>query len=317
MKSVPEISVIVPVYNVEKWLPKCIDSILGQTYGEFELILVNDGSKDRSLEICREYEVKDRRIKVVDGVNRGSSAARNTGLELAQGNWIIFCDSDDWWDLDMLEKLHTAAVDNDADIAACGCVWEFGDERTHTTLYPYSRFEPKDCIPLVGGIYSSLWNKLVRVYLFEKYDIKGVEGITMWDDHLITSRLRFHSRKTVIVNEGLYHYNKCVENSICQVKGDIYPESQIQVVRLLDEYYKPYKHLHKKLINSIIGYAQLEILRRLNYDEWCKVFPRPIFSVNAIKLYSPKKQRMLYSMALLLPNKVYNFLRSVYGVVLR
>ena len=99
MINTPDVSVIVPVYNVEKWLRKCVDSILSQTYVDFELILINDGSKDRSLEICREYELTDDRVKVIDGPNRGSSAARNTGLKQAKGQWIIFCDSDDWLSL--------------------------------------------------------------------------------------------------------------------------------------------------------------------------------------------------------------------------
>lgn len=310
----PEISVIVPVYNVEKWLPKCLDSILGQTYGDFELILVNDGSTDGSLKICREYEVKDKRLRVINGPNRGSSAARNTGLEFAQGKWIIFCDSDDWWDLQLLEKLHTAAIENDADIAVCGAVWEY-ENYNEVTLYPNDKFEPRSIIPLIGGIYSCLWNKLVRRSLYSKYDIKGENGITMWDDHLITSRLRYHSRRTVIVNEGLYHYNKCVENSICQTKGNIYPSSQIQVVNYLSRYYKQYSHGDEKLVRAIISYAQLEIFRWVDYDEWHKIFKDPVFSMGAIKLYPGKKQKLVYMMALLLPNKLYKQLMVFYKSV--
>lgn len=309
-----EISVIVPVYNVEKWLPKCLDSILGQTYGDFELILVNDGSTDGSLEICRAYEANDKRIRVIDGPNRGSSVARNTGLELAQGNWIIFCDSDDWWDLQLLEKLHTAAIENDADIAACGITWEYA-HKMDLTLYPYEGFEPRDKIPLVGGIFSSNCNKLTKRHLYQKYDIKGENGITMWDDHLITSRLRYHSRRTVIVNEGLYHYNKCVENSICQTKGNIYPSSQIQVVNYLSRYYKQYSHRDEKLVRAIISYAQLEIFRWVDYDEWHKIFKDPVFSMDAIKLYPGKKQRLFYMMALLLPKKLYKQIMVLYKSV--
>lgn len=91
----PLISVIVPVYNVEKYLPRCIDSIIDQTFKNFELLLIDDGSKDKSGEICDEYAKRDNRIKVFHKENGGVSSARNVGLDSAKGEWIIFCDSDD------------------------------------------------------------------------------------------------------------------------------------------------------------------------------------------------------------------------------
>ena len=94
--NIPKISVIVPVYNVEKYLPRCIDSILAQTFTDFELLLIDDGSKDRSGEICDEYAKKDGRIRVFHKENGGVSSARNLGLDNAKGDWICFCDSDDW-----------------------------------------------------------------------------------------------------------------------------------------------------------------------------------------------------------------------------
>ena len=91
----PKISVIVPVYNAEQYLPHCIDSILAQTFTDFELLLIDDGSKDNSSKICDEYEEKDKRVKVFHKKNGGVSSARNLGLDKAHGEWICFCDSDD------------------------------------------------------------------------------------------------------------------------------------------------------------------------------------------------------------------------------
>lgn len=102
----PEISIIVPIYNVEKYLPKCIESILSQTFTNFELILVNDGSKDRSGIICDEYASKDNRIKVIHKENGGVSSARNSGVDLASGKYIGFVDPDDYIKKDMYERLH-------------------------------------------------------------------------------------------------------------------------------------------------------------------------------------------------------------------
>ena len=95
--AAPLVSVIVPVYNVEKYLPRCLDSILQQTYKKWELLLIDDGSKDESGKICDDYAVKDERIRVVHTSNQGVSSARNKGLDAAIGEWIAFIDPDDWW----------------------------------------------------------------------------------------------------------------------------------------------------------------------------------------------------------------------------
>lgn len=114
------ISVIVPVYRVEKYLPACIDSILNQTFTDFELILVDDGSPDRCPEICDETAKRDARVRAIHQANQGLSAARNAGIEAAHGAWLSFVDSDDFLAPDFLETLHDAAVQAGADCALCG-----------------------------------------------------------------------------------------------------------------------------------------------------------------------------------------------------
>ena len=113
------ISVIVPVYNAEKYIEHCIQSLLEQTYKNFELILVNDGSKDRSLELCKAFAEKDRRVKVYDRQNGGASAARNTGLERMEGQYVVFVDSDDYVSKSYLENLYLAAKSSHYDIVQC------------------------------------------------------------------------------------------------------------------------------------------------------------------------------------------------------
>ena len=116
----PKVSVIIPVYNCEKFLRECIDSLRAQTLCEIEMIFVCDASPDNSLAILREYEAKDERIRVVAfEKNRGVSAARNAGIELAAGEYVIFCDSDDWIEPQMYERLYAIAKEKDADIAFC------------------------------------------------------------------------------------------------------------------------------------------------------------------------------------------------------
>ena len=114
----PKISVIVPIFNGEKYLCRCIDSILYQTFDDFELILINDGSSDNCAAICNEYMEKDTRIKVIHQENRGVSAARNAGLDIANGDYISFVDSDDYVYPQYLEYLYRAIIESDADISA-------------------------------------------------------------------------------------------------------------------------------------------------------------------------------------------------------
>lgn len=118
--NTPKISVIVPVYNVEKYLIRCVDSILGQTYKNLEIILVNDGSTDESGKMCDRYAKENENIKVVHRKNGGLAAARNSGLDIATGDYIAFVDSDDWIDSDMYEWMLSLATENNADIVRCG-----------------------------------------------------------------------------------------------------------------------------------------------------------------------------------------------------
>ena len=115
----PLISIIVPIYNVEKYLSRCINSVLSQTFPDFELLLIDDGSTDKSGYICDGYAQKDSRIKVFHIENGGVSAARNYGLDNARGEWITFVDADDWIDKDMYYKLYNEAILSEADIVIC------------------------------------------------------------------------------------------------------------------------------------------------------------------------------------------------------
>ena len=115
----PLISVIVPAYNVEPYIEKCVKSIINQDYPNLEIILVNDGSKDKTGELCDKLKETDDRIQVIHQNNRGLSAARNSGLDLAHGEWIAFLDSDDWIEPEMYSTLIKIAVKEDAEIASC------------------------------------------------------------------------------------------------------------------------------------------------------------------------------------------------------
>ena len=138
MTTKPKISVIIPVYNVEKWLNKCVDSILAQSYENFEVILVNDGSTDKSGDICDKYLKEDNRVKVFDILNSGQSVARNIGLKEAKGDYILFIDSDDYIsDKVIIEKFINILDSNKYDfIYTSYCRFEDGNEEKITEVLP-------------------------------------------------------------------------------------------------------------------------------------------------------------------------------------
>ncbi len=117
-----KVSIIVPVYNVEKYLKRCLDSLISQTLKDIEIICVNDGSKDNSDKILEEYARKDSRIIIINQENQGISVARNNGMDIAKGKYVGFVDSDDWVDSDFFEKLYNAAEKNNAQMAVCSII---------------------------------------------------------------------------------------------------------------------------------------------------------------------------------------------------
>lgn len=273
-----KISVIIPVYNVEKYLRRCVESVLNQTFKNFELILVNDGSKDDSLKICKEFEKSDPRVIVIDTPNRGSSSARNKGMSIASGEWIIHFDSDDWIDRDMLQLLYDKAITEDADIVACGIYEDFGNDNRIEHLYPYDKIEPHSEIYRVEMQYSSVCNKLVRRWLYDKYNIHFVDGVRMWEDLVVTTRLRFYSRKTVIENKCLYHYFCAPRESICVNDLGQYPYSQIKVIEFLSNYFNSLQSsdpIIKKIIASIkvtVKNYMFSIDSEEHYNDWKKLY---------------------------------------------
>lgn len=205
------ISVIVPVYRVEKYLPACIDSILNQTFTDFELILVDDGSPDRCPEICDETAKRDARVRAIHQANQGLSAARNAGIEAAHGAWLSFVDSDDFLAPDFLETLHDAAVRAGADCALCGI--QLTDEAGQKIGQPLS---VADGVRTGRSILETLcrapeitylvaWNKLYRRDVFQtlRYPV-GMQN----EDTYLAAEL-FDTVQTVIcVSKPMYFYRQ-------------------------------------------------------------------------------------------------------------
>lgn len=209
-----KISVIIPIYNVEKYLNRCIDSILNQTYSNLEIILVNDGSSDSCGKICDYYKMQDQRIKVIHKVNGGLSSARNSGLEIATGDYISFIDSDDFINLKMFEDMIKVAKQNNSDMICC----------------KYFKFKNIDDIPKIDDkdmnikhftniealeeyfsdklendkqINTAVWNKI-----YKKEILKNIQFPVgkIYEDVYVTYKLLYNSKKVSIINKYYYYY---------------------------------------------------------------------------------------------------------------
>lgn len=212
----PEISVIVPIYNVEKYLNRCVDSVLGQTFSDLEVLLVDDGSPDGCGAVCDEYAAKDARVRVIHKPNGGLSSARNAGLEVAAGRWIAFADSDDWLDSDMLEILHTAALKHGAQIAECSYRRIYRGRTEEETLCTGACMEATN-VDALGEMYDwkhfkpVAWNKL---YLRDVIgDVRYPVG-RLHEDEFTTYRFDWNAEKLVFVDVSKYNYDCSRENSI-------------------------------------------------------------------------------------------------------
>jgi glycosyltransferase involved in cell wall biosynthesis len=201
----PKVSIIIPVYNVEKYIRRCLDSILRQGFPDFECIVVDDCSPDSSPSICDEYGERDNRFRVIHNEKKqGSSIARRTGLEVARGGYVLFVDSDDWIESDMLETLYSAVLPYSADIVWCDYDVERGDG-----LY-YKREQLFDCFDRIGlikkllvmGVASVLFNKLVRrdIYIGCLFP-PGSRS----EDYVITVQAILSAQKIKYINRVLYH----------------------------------------------------------------------------------------------------------------
>lgn len=208
----PEISVIVPVYNTEKYLDRCIRSIINQTFSDFELILVDDGSKDNSGFICDEWEKKDSRIKVIHQKNAGAGAARNAGLAIAKGNYINFVDSDDWINPEMYEILYKLLRETSATIAMTSMISKSHYEKSEkldTTKIQYTVKDTKEMLKRffrVRGEDSSIISvcgRLIDRKILQNF--RFVEG-TISEDVSAAFFMCVNSPKTVVVNVPMYNY---------------------------------------------------------------------------------------------------------------
>lgn len=215
MKSNPLVTISVPVYNVEKYLPKCLDSLLNQTLNNIEIILVDDGSKDGSGIICDQYASKDDRIRVIHKENGGLASARQAALEVACGEYFCACDADDWVEPNMYDLMYNKAKETDADIVYCEYYsnYENGIVKEHHFVSDFDFKGDMLSEVLKGRFPHMVWNKLYRRSLFQKYSVDWQLGINMGEDFLLMLKLFRYQLNVVFLPKCLYHYRRVFNGS--------------------------------------------------------------------------------------------------------
>jgi glycosyltransferase involved in cell wall biosynthesis len=254
-----KISIIVPVYNAEKYLSQCIDSILSQTFTDFELLLIDDGSSDNSAAMSDEYARKDSRIQVFHKENGGVSSARNLGIDKAQGEWITFVDSDDRLAGNFLEQLLNKALTLNVEAVFCNCFYVFENEILPKPIYTEDTVEDGNGMLkrflIRFRTRSELWGKIIqRKYLTHRLK----ENVKIGEDFLYLIELYYtHNCRTAIVTDYLYYYRQ-LDSSAMNNSDLVFHNKQLlmeclQFIQQHPEIEKEYPHEKSVFIIRLVS----------------------------------------------------------------
>lgn len=276
-----EVSVIIPVYNVSQYIERCARSLFEQTLENIEFIFVDDCSTDNTIDILsrviKDYPNRNSLI-LKQLVNRGVSAVRELGISKATGKYIGFCDSDDWVEPNMYEKLLNTATEYGCDIVGAGYWEHYKNNKKECTFYHHTDDRSIILSPyFFGGIYGALWNKLIKKEFFDNASKELWKGITMWEDSCMLIPLRLNSSKTIFLNECLYHYNVNT-NSMTTKFSMKKVNDAIEATKRLEQYFKK-EGLSNEASHLIkfLKIASKEVLLRFPQKEyvrmWKEIFP--------------------------------------------
>ena len=257
------ISLIIPVYKVEKYLEKCIQSVINQTYENLQIILVDDGSPDNCGKICDEYAQKDHRIEVIHKSNGGLSDARNKGLEIAKGEYIGFIDSDDYIESDMYEVLYNLLKQYNADVSICNFYTvsqgKIAIKNAENGIKEYNRIEILKEVLLDNNIQSYAWNKLYKKELFD--EIKYPVG-KKYEDIGTTFYLLEKCNKVVVTGKPEYYYinrQDSIVNNVTETTITDYIELIMQRYDYIEENIKELSSYNKDYLKRILKTAEQDI----------------------------------------------------------
>lgn len=259
MKDSPSVSVIIPVYKTEEYIEKCADSLFKQTLDNIEYIFIDDNSPDRSIDLLTNvlecFPKRKGQVRIIrHTANTGVSYVRNEGLYIANGEYIIYCDSDDYVDIEMYEKLYSKAKENNADIVGCDFIIEFPDK---TVLS--KQMLDNDSIICINNIFqeklhAGTCNKLIRRKLIIDNNIEFPAGINLWEDMATVPRIFYYAKKIVYVDEALYHYIQFNVNSYTKAFNIESINKKKEVIKILQRFFE-----NNPILSNSLGYLKLSV----------------------------------------------------------
>ncbi|MFR2839549.1 MAG: glycosyltransferase family 2 protein [Zhenhengia sp.] len=280
-----KISIIVPIYNAQEYLDKCIDSLISQTMKNIEIILINDGSKDNSLEICKRYEKTDQRIKVINKINGGVSSTRNLGLKIANGEYILFVDSDDYLEVDACEELYKNIIQKDSDLLIYNYIKHTNKDAVYIdNLIEKDELKKEEIIEelvlnLIGGeeigkthilsSFRSPWIYMYKKSILTKYNICFDESLIIGEDFIFNILYMLNIEKLAVSKGYFYHYcinDESATNIYKENYWDIHKKILIKLKEILAKNYirEDIRIKLKKRINALAFSYMIGIIRNEN-----------------------------------------------------
>ena len=294
-----KVSEIVPIYNVEKYLKRCIESLINQTFEDIEIIALNNGSTDKSLDILNYYAYKDKRIRVINNKNIGVSKSRNIGIKEAKGEYIVFVDSDDWIDSNMIEILHKTISDNNCDLVMCTYVREFANHSKEKVfnlpeINIYEGIQVKNELlrKLVGPIQKELanpeyldalgtvWAKMYKTSILKEKNLRFIDlkEIGSGEDILFNIYVFNEVSKVILLNKPMYHYWRENDNSITSRYIPNFVEKRRKYFNYIKDFIKDndlgneYEiALNNRICTSVLGMGLLECSKSNEASFFCKI----------------------------------------------
>lgn len=228
-----KVSMIMPVYNSEKYLRNTLDTILNQSFEEFELIAIDDGSTDKSLNILKEYEKKYNKIKVVHQINSGVSEARNRGIQLSKGEYIGFIDADDLLEKDFIKALYNSAKECDADISMTGYSTFYDNTNMKSNIFTTHKFDNNDKKRIFEemlniGLGVNIWTKLYKKSILDKYNIKFEKNMSYDEDMFFSWKCALASNNIAFDNNTRYFYRLSIDSATMKYHSNLYEKYCIE-----------------------------------------------------------------------------------------
>ena len=286
MRRQPQVSIIVPAYNVENYIERCLNSLVNQTFKDIEIITINDGSTDKSLELLNKYAKEDIRVSVIDLGDEGVSYCRNLGVEKANGKYIMFVDSDDWIDSNMIEAMYKKAEENKLDLVMCSYIREFKDHSKEKRfnlpeeiIYKEDKVKNELLRKLVGPVKEELsnpemldalgtvWGKLYRADILKENKIKFVDlkEIGSAEDTLFNIFTFNYLKKVMFLNKPMYHYWRDNPKSVTSQYNPKLKEQRKVFFKYISDFLKENNFvqvfeeaLNNRICTSVLGLGLIE-----------------------------------------------------------